>query len=479
MRRFAGLVVVLGLFMGPALAEEAPQSEIEAAAKPKAAAGVQFVDGKGKALGELVKTVKFTGEIRERAEFVDNLVDYDGDFDDSAEFVNSRVRLGFGFEFVQGISALIELQTVEHWGDDGTWAANAGEESDVEIYQAWMQIDTVMPFSGAGGADIPLVIKIGRQEVTLADEMLLGDDDRYDGTTLDAVLLSTETGTGWDLHVLAGRLEEADMWDASTDLDRDTTNRYVAGTLTGEEADNDVYAAFFTYTGIVDWTFNGYLITLDVNDTVAVAEELRHTMGGRAASHYAFNEQSIIDYKAEVAFQFGDTGATGDISAFAAEAELGWIPNKGQDWETRFSAGINYASGDDDAADDDDERFNPLLCDVSQRLGKADHMELSNVMAWYIQAVSRPVKHIELGATILMADAVEEEDVMAAGMADADLTAEDDGLLSEVDLWAKYEVSENLALDGGVAIVMPDDYIVGAGEDDTAYRLWFEAQLKW
>ena len=210
-------------------------------------------------------------------------------------------------------------------------------------------------------------------------------------------------------------------------------------------------------------------------EDTAVAEETRYTLGGRLATSYALDDKNVLDGKVELAYQFGDDNADGDgdgdndgIGAFAAELEVGWTPNKGDpEWEARFALGLNFATGDDDLTDDDAETFDPLNGDVHERLGKADVLVLANVMAYYIEAVAKPVEQAELGICYLIASAEEDN---AAG---------DDDILDELDLWAGYTVTENLSLEAGVAIVMPDDWLVGAGTDDNAYRVFIEANVKW
>jgi len=468
MRSFAGLLLVLGLFMGPALAEEAaPQSEVEAVAEPAAAAGVQFLDGNGKALGELVKSVTLSGVLRSRIEVVENLLTFDDDLDDSADYVDNLVRLGLGFELVDGVSALVELQVNEVWG-----ANTVGADEDVDIYQAYVDIETKLPFGGADGSGLPITVRIGRHEIVLGDEMLLGDDSYYDGLTHDAVHVMGDDGAGFTWSLVLGRSEEEDV----SDIAAVPALRVAAGAGVSEEEDDNLYALCGTYTGLQDTTIDGYLIIVDDNEDTAVAEETRYTLGGRVATSYALDDKNVLDGKLELAYQFGDDAADGDgdgdndgIGAFAAEFEIGWTPNKGDpEWEARFALGLNFASGDDDLTDDDAETFDPLSGDVHERLGKADVLVLSNIMAYYLEAVAKPVEQAELGITYLIATAEEDN---AAG---------DDDILDELDLWAGYTVTENLSLEAGVAIVMPDDWLVGAGgPDDNAFRVFIEANVKW
>ncbi len=104
---------------------------------------------------------------------------------------------------------------------------------------------------------------------------------------------------------------------------------------------------------------------LDEQDTNEESTENRdiHTVGGRL---YKKSARSQIDYQLEAAIQFGESRSTTssgdrkDLDHFAhfSRAELGYSFD--QRWSPRLSAQIDFASGDDDPADGDNNRFDTL-----------------------------------------------------------------------------------------------------------------------
>lgn len=488
MRRFIGLAVVMGLWlMGPALAEDAsPQSEVEVVAEPVSAAGAQFKDGGGKPLGELIKSITFKGELRTRFEVWVNPTDADDDLRDNADFFDARERLGLGFELVDDVSVYIEVQGSHVWGGDSgvNQPALVGDDDDAEVFLAYVDVGTTLPIAGSTGTEMELNVRIGRQEITLPGEMLLGDNSSYDGRSVDGLHFTTDDGAGLALGFAYARLVENDIIDTST------------GTLPGErtirvnkvdaDADADFYGLYGIYDGLQDARINAYLLYLTSREDDGTGDAVYGTygdlniwtFGARGAFDGKVGDQDM-DGHAEIAVQFGDEGDTDDISAFAGELEVGWTYQKGQEWEIRLAAGLNYATGDGDATDTDQDRFNPLLGDVEDRLGKADALILSNIFAWYLEATAKPTADTELGIAFLMANAEEEDDVVAGGVPRG-VGADDDAIGSELDIWGGYDVTDNLALSTGLCLLMPDEYMTGdPGEDDTMYRFFVEAKVVW
>lgn len=488
MRRFIGLAVVMGLWlMGPALAEDAsPQSEVEVVAEPVAAAGAQLKDGSGKPIGEAIKSITFKGELRTRLEVWSNLNDADDDLKDNADFFDVRERLGLGFELLDDVSAYIEVQGSHVWGGDNgvNQPALVGDDDDVEVFLAYVDVGTTLPIAGSTGTEMELNIRIGRQEMTLPGEMLLGDNSRYDGRSIDGLHFSTDDGAGLGLGFMYARLVENDILESSTGtLPIERTQRV---NKVDADADADLYGLYAVYTGLQDATIDAYLIYLTSREDDGTGDALygtygdqnRWTFGARGAFDGKIGDQDM-DGHAEIAVQFGDVGDDDDISAVAAELEVGWIYQKDQEWQIRLATGLNYATGDDDAADDDQERFNPLLGDVEGRLGRADVIILSNIFAWYLEATAKPTADTELGIAFLMFTAEEEDDVVAGGVARG-AGADDDAIGNELDIWGAYDVTDNFALSTGLSVLMPDEYLTGdPGEDDNMYRFFVEAKVVW
>lgn len=105
---------------------------------------------------------------------------------------------------------------------------------------------------------------------------------------------------------------------------------------------------------------------LDENDTHNRPTRNRdiHTVGGRI---YKLKATHQYDYQIEGAYQFGETRASSssldredlDHSAFFARAELGYTFDT--PWSPRLAAEVDYASGDDDPTDGNNNRFDSLF----------------------------------------------------------------------------------------------------------------------
>lgn len=79
----------------------------------------------------------------------------------------------------------------------------------------------------------------------------------------------------------------------------------------------------------------------------------RYTVGARLSG-----ERGAVDVDLEAMLQTGETGTGADISAASLHAEAGYSFEGA--WSPRVSAQLVYASGDDDPADADDNRFDRL-----------------------------------------------------------------------------------------------------------------------
>jgi hypothetical protein len=98
------------------------------------------------------------------------------DFDDSlaeVAFVEQRTRLNFKADFTDNVSTFIEVDNYGNWGTDfrsdyftGLDGAGGG---DVALYQAYIDVKEMW--------GTPLNLRVGRQEVALGSQWLLGVND--------------------------------------------------------------------------------------------------------------------------------------------------------------------------------------------------------------------------------------------------------------------------------------------------------------
>lgn len=243
------------------------------------------------------------------------------DWDDRGpdlSYVKQRTRIHALADFTNEVKAFIELDSFDIWGEDfrsdyiggGDFRAshffsNAGggqSESDVEIYQAYIEASEMFGF--------PLRMRIGRQELSFGSEWLLGvNEPNYyaEGLSFDAIRATWATD-----------LFSVDAWWAKLN-ERSPIE---------QDGDVDFYGVYASYLGIENITIDAYWMLIrdarqlfDSDDSLNpfyynVLEDwfgvddydptYLHTVGLRSAGVVG-----AFDYEAEIAYQFGEAGQVG------------------------------------------------------------------------------------------------------------------------------------------------------------------------
>lgn len=133
------------------------------------------------------------------------------DWDDrgaDVSFVEQRTRLHVRADFTQNVSAFIELDSYDIWGED--FRSNyvtgvdrrAATADDIEIFQGYIEADQMF--------GVPLRLRIGRQELAFGSQWLVGTRDFaffFTGISFDAVRL-TYTHDQFSLDAFASKLAE-------------------------------------------------------------------------------------------------------------------------------------------------------------------------------------------------------------------------------------------------------------------------------
>ena len=119
---------------------------------------------------------------------------FDDDSTNSLDFVEQRTRLAVRADFTNEVSAFIELDSYDIWGQDFRsnyvtgFDTAAASVDDVEVYQAYIQAENMWGF--------PLRMRIGRQEMSLGSEWLVGTNDAssfFQGLSFDGLRLDYAT----------------------------------------------------------------------------------------------------------------------------------------------------------------------------------------------------------------------------------------------------------------------------------------------
>lgn len=231
------------------------------------------------------------------------------DFDERGsdlKFVEQRTALSVRGDFTDGVSAFIELEDYERWGQDFrsnylTGIDNrANTADDVEVHQAYIDVKDLY--------GQPLSVRIGRQEITMGKAWLLGSQVSptlhysYDGIRLTYKPIEKLTIDAWWAKL-------AENGTAEEDGDVDYYGVY-ATYVPCDYANVSAYWTFIrdavaradTYTG---WfgDLREDVLGLDDYDPTSF-----HTVGLRVWGKY-----EGFDYDLEAAYQFGNADSAGAL----------------------------------------------------------------------------------------------------------------------------------------------------------------------
>jgi len=430
-----------------------------------------------------------SGELRTRYEWNDNLVDFNSDTDDEFGYVPSRARLGFRVGLPKNVAVQIDMQNLFAFGQDtpdrlkeyyatmpnvplngvpfltefpgGTyWAAPASgyvlagsHRDDLGLYQAYIEADEI------GGTKWGM--RIGRQEMAFGNEWLLGNNDFYGGASLDGI-------RGW-YGFDKGKL---DLFWAKVD----EQNTGASGQINFGDDDTDLFGVYYTWPEVADTAVNldFYGIGLKSNyDGGANQHNTDYTSYWIGFRAFSLPEHGL-HYNAEFTYQMGDISRYAgvnladdmNLSAYGFEGSVGYT------WDLAGNpdvhGGLTYATGDDDPADNDFDAFVAPLPDPHPRLGFADLVSASNLLAYQI-GYAGSMNNQAWGLEVYRFDLA--EDFMG-----------DDHLGGEIDVWYAYQYSKNLSVQVVAAMFQSADVIediVGNNNTDDAMRFYTNLVVKY
>jgi len=377
----------------------------------------------GMAFAEL-QNVELGGSIRIRGNYfnMDSLRD--------SSYVEQRTRLNVKADFTQDVSAFIEFDSYGFWGEgfrsNYLTGADARGNSDVALYQAYIEARNLW--------GTPLSLRVGRQEIALGSQMLVGTNDysyNFSGLSFDALRL-TFANDYVNIDAIAAKLAET-VSDFGDD-------------------DVDMYAVYGSYIGIEDVTLDAYWVFIR-DDQGALANILRndttvdiHTLGLRGAGVI-----SGFDFDVEAAYQFGDVdgikqpwfrwkrSADVEYAEWAVNAEVGYTFD--MTLQPRVFARFAYfGGGDPDTScwsNDADLPFNRLFSNNQYSQFLDFNRNMSNFLAYTLGVSAMPTEAIELK--------------LVGSFYESDQRAGNSGrsLGWEVGLFADYNYSEDLVIRGG------------------------------
>ncbi len=465
------LVAVLGLSASAGTAGPAPEA-VPADSGPLTVESTEGASSK----------VTVSGELRARWENQQNLLDFDSDANDHLEYVDARLRLGLLFELADNAAVKVTAQSRYLWGGEAginspsSTMIDVDDSDSLDLYEAHLRLkQSIFGFD--------TTFTVGRQELALGSEMLLGDDTKYAGLSWDAVRIDFKP-----LENLSTSLFAAKVVENSVVIWEDSSTVWPITPLD----DAHIFGIWNTLDLNADFLIDFYLLYFtNQNDGGSVFDEYVNkekiwTVGARVNFDKLELAGQKFDFSAEVAMQMGDFDDAGqdlDIKdSFAFEVELGWSPEI--PWSPRLALGFAWATGDEDPADGDMSHFFSLAQDTQGRLGMSDLFVLENIQCFYVDASCKPMSKEEwtLGITYLRFDAPEEDDAIGIGgdglVNGAGSTASEVG--SEIDFYTSYKISDNADLKLCWAWLDPGELVSdqAALGDDAAHRVHLTLAVK-
>ncbi len=427
--------------------------------------------GRQARLGGGIGTSRAIGD-RGGAGVLTSLFDFDSNGGDLS-FVEQRTAIHIKADFTDNVSAFIEFDSYDRWGEDFrslgyvTGAdARAISNNDVEVIQSYIDINDMY--------DTPVRLRIGRQEISLGKGWLVGNmisptiHCAYDG------IRATYDVDDFTIDAFWAKL--AEMSPAEEDGDVDLYGVY--GTYKALEAiDLSLYWVYVrdavdrsATTGPVrDWVEG--LFDLDDYDVTQM-----HTVGLRANG-----SSGAWDYDLELAYQFGEAGAVGatfptwtllglygdddaEYDSFATDFEVGYTFDAS--CQPRVALGFAFFEGEDNRDVTLGEWINPFsrpsasvsfnrmfssywYTTIFDILGSAANM--SNFWQVRLGVTAHPTESITTALSVqyFAADEAFDWPITLGGIAPLNflpfLTNEADEELGVIThLWVKYNYSEDL-----------------------------------
>ncbi len=400
--------------------------------------------------------------------------------ENSLDFVEHRTRLNVAADFTNEVSAFIELDAYDIWGEDfrsdyitgADWAGGA----NVEIYQSYIEANEMW--------GLPLRLRVGRQELSFGSGWLVGVNDTssyFTGLSFDGVRATYGTDM-FSVDVFATQLFEMGPAQSSGDV---WFSGVYASYLGLEDIVLDAYWLWVRDPRTLRDTRLGWLgewwegvLGLDDYSTTHL-----NTVGLRGAGTFG-----AFDFEAEAAWQFGNADRVGflfrsgtvygdsdaDFSTWAANLEVGYTFD--MVWQPRVWLGGAYISGNDNRDIDFWEWLNPFSTlyprasvSFNRLFSNWEYSEfldqngsLSNV--WLVRGgiQAMPTETIELAAVVSYFEAIDAFEAPAhftlwgrrfpiAGPFTFWTMRNSKGLGVETGLYATYHYSEDLTFSAGWA----------------------------
>lgn len=376
----------------------------------------------------------FSGQVRFRGEAKNNV----GPDATETGFVGQRLRLN-----IDGVSGeskyFVQIQDTRLWGAEQLTSAGASADN-TDLHQGYIQL---------GGDDYSL--RIGRQEVNLGDQRLLGAFGwSNNGRSFDGIRLTTPAFN-------AGELDTYLLKTATT------------------ARESTLFGLVYNWKNVKNWKPTLYFLHKDAagGDTLALGH----------ISKVTFNNAFSGDL--ELVLEDGNS-AGADLSAYAFHIGVKYVRPETKN----FWVGLEYnlASGDDGTGADV-ETFDQIMPTNHNKYGFIDYQGWKNMENIRLNIGGAFSDRTKGNLDIHLFDLNESKDAWYgasgaantfAGVAMKDATgASGDDVGTEIDLTVNHTITKSLLLEGGYSRFITGDFVdnvlAGAGvKSDDADWLYIQ-----
>jgi hypothetical protein len=249
------------------------------------------------------------------------------------------------------------LDSRQAYGDDSTKIAS-GDVNPLDVLQLYAKWNFV------NDEDSRSSLKLGRFTIDIGSRRFVGRNKFRNA-------VNAFSGVDWQRKAINGEEIRAfytlPVQRLPREFDRRKRNR-----TQGDDQDTEVsfWGAYYKFptSTLQSWNSKAefFYFGLNENDTHnrPTLNRNLHTVGGRIFTNKVKNQ---FDYQIEAAYQFGESRDSTDVNdredlnhrAVFARAELGYSFDA--KWSPRLVGEFDYASGDDDPNDGDNNRFDSLF----------------------------------------------------------------------------------------------------------------------
>ena len=387
----------------------------------------------GDAMAQSMDKLSITGQIRHRSEY--SAKDFDADVDNPL-YSFLRTRINVGVNATSDVKAFVQFQDSRVWGGGNPAAARGtmdGSAPLFDVHQAYFMV--------SGLFDTGFSMKIGRQEINIGNQRLVGAVGWHNvGRTFDAARFGYTLEKG-SLDFFAARLIGA----TGTPLGDNLFG--AVGSFPMNENNNIKALAF------LDNSTNPVTGGSDDGENRLQRVTTGVTLNGSA---------SQIEYELEGYYQLGDqfeaaTGELGSIGAYLASARVTFVVDEAKG--LKLGGLFTMVSGDDDPTDGDVKNFDTLFATNHKFYGFMDYFIGAGSFASGLQDIG-------LSASMKANDKATLSLDLHHFTAPERPTSLDTALGQEVDFTLNYKYNSAFSIVGGLSAFLPGDDF---GGDDTAF----------